>query len=62
MNYDGTGAAATAGIGGTLAMTGAPGLLWIALAAFAMICLGSAIWRMTPRSEDDEMDDETNTV
>lgn len=40
-------------------MTGAPaGLLWIALAAFAMICLGSALWRMTPRREDDGIDDE----
>lgn len=53
MNYDGTGAAITAGTGGVLAMTGAPGVLWLALGAFALICLGSAIKRMIPVREED---------
>ncbi|MFJ4286788.1 MULTISPECIES: hypothetical protein [Paenarthrobacter] len=41
--------AAAGGMGsGTLAMTGAGDLFWLALAAFAMLALGLAIKRIVP--------------
>lgn len=39
-----------AGAGGMLAVTGVNSL-WLFLAAFAMIALGAAIWRITPRKQ-----------
>lgn len=43
---------ATLGAGGGLAMTGMTGnLLWLFLAAFAMLALGMAVLRTVPRSE-----------
>ena len=45
--YNGTGAAAAAGAG-TLAFTGA-NALWIFLAAFALVAVGTALVRIAPR-------------
>jgi hypothetical protein len=47
--YDNPAAPAAAGIGsGTLAMTGAGDIFWVALAAFALLALGLAIKRIVP--------------
>jgi len=47
--YDNPAAPAAAGIGsGTLAMTGAGDVFWLALAAFALLALGLAIRRIMP--------------
>jgi hypothetical protein len=47
--YDNPAAPMAAGIGsGTLAMTGAGDLFWVALAAFAMVALGMAVKRIVP--------------
>lgn len=53
MNYNGTGAIAgtATGAGGMLAMTGADNVLWLALAAFALIAAGVAVKRMIPKRE-----------
>jgi hypothetical protein len=46
------GAGPAAGAGGGLAVTGlAADTLWMFLAAFALIALGAALWRMAPRKE-----------
>lgn len=47
--YNNPAAPGAAGLGaGTLAMTGADDLFWLALAAFAMVALGIAIKRIVP--------------
>ncbi|WP_155854352.1 hypothetical protein [Arthrobacter sp. MA-N2] len=47
--YNNPAAPAAAGLGsGTLAMTGAGDLFWVALAAFALLALGLAIKRIVP--------------
>lgn len=51
--YDNPAAPAAAGIGsGTLAMTGAGDLFWLALAAFALLALGLAVKRIVPVRAD----------
>lgn len=53
MNYNGTGAlgGGAAGGGAVLAMTGAGDVLWLALAAFALIAAGTALLRIIPKKE-----------
>ncbi|MBT2549666.1 hypothetical protein [Arthrobacter sp. ISL-65] len=47
--YNNLAAPAAAGIGGSaLAFTGAGDALWLGLAAFAMVALGTAIKRIVP--------------
>jgi len=47
-----SGPGAAAGTTGGLAMTGlAAQSLWLFLAAFAVIALGAALWRIAPRRE-----------
>ena len=47
-----TGPGAAAGATGGLAMTGlAAQSLWLFLAGFAVIALGAALWRITPRRQ-----------
>jgi hypothetical protein len=47
--YNNPAAPAAAGIGsGTLAVTGAGDIFWLALAAFALLALGLAIRRIVP--------------
>lgn len=36
--------------GGALALTGT-GSVWVALASFAILAAGTAVWRMVPRRE-----------
>lgn len=51
MNYDSTGVVIATGGGGMLAATGAPEVLWWGLAAFALVCVGTAIKRIVPKRE-----------
>lgn len=47
--YSNVAAPAAAGVGaGTLALTGAGDILWLGLAAFALVALGAAIKRIVP--------------
>jgi hypothetical protein len=47
--YNNVAAPAAAGVGaGTLALTGAGDVLWLGLAAFALVALGAAIKRIVP--------------
>jgi hypothetical protein len=47
-----SGPGAVAGTSGGLAMTGlAMQSLWLFLAGFALIALGAALWRITPRRQ-----------
>lgn len=51
--YDNPAAPAAAGMAsGTLALTGAGDLYWLALAAFALLALGLAIKRIVPVRAD----------
>lgn len=51
--YNNAAAPAAAGAGsGALAMTGAADLVWMGLAAFALVALGTAIKRIVPVRAD----------
>ena len=55
MDYSASGGLATAGTAGTaLAYTGVSGVLWLLIAAVALIAAGSALMRFVPRKKKAE--------